>query len=103
MSKRIIVAGGTGFIGHPLVQNLLFEGYSVVVLSRSAHVSNNARLTYVCWDPEEIGDWKSHLDGAYAVINLCGESIASKKWTPSFKELLIKSRILPTRALVSAI
>jgi len=102
MSKRIVIAGGTGFIGVPLVEKLLSEGFEVIVLSRTTQTSTHPRLQYARWDSKEMGKWTSYLDGAYAVVNLAGESINAKKWTPVFKDSLLKSRIFSTRTLVAA-
>lgn len=55
------------------------------------------------WDAEKDGPWSQSIDGAQAVINLTGEPIAAKPWTPHQKRLLLTSRINSTKAIVQAI
>jgi uncharacterized protein (TIGR01777 family) len=109
---KIIIAGGTGFLGSPLAEGYAEEGHDVRVLTRgltdgeSRHDSGTGvpGVTRVGWRPEEpIGRWASALDGADAVINLTGANIGDKRWTPQRKALLYDSRIIPTRTLASAI
>src|SRR5215831_11317693 len=54
--KRIILAGGSGFLGRSLAPTLLGEGYEVVVLSRT-RTGHQGNLRYVQWDAQTIGDW----------------------------------------------
>jgi len=60
-------------------------------------------VSYVSWDGVNEGDWEKEIDGADAVVNLAGEPIATKKWTPEQKKLIEESRINATRAIVRAI
>lgn len=97
---RILIAGGTGFIGSALCGSLASAGDEVALLTRKSRPSLPFRAAL--WDGSSLGDWQSALDGADAVVNLAGESVAEGRWTESRKKLLKDSRILPTRALVSA-
>lgn len=98
---RVVVAGGTGFIGRHLVPALHAAGYEVVVLSRRDHADTD-HARYLRWDPNEPGDWRHALAGADAVVNLCGASIGAGRWTDSRKRVLAESRTVPSRALVAA-
>ena len=103
---NIILAGGTGFIGGALVDALVARGDTVTVLTRGADAARTrwgAKVSALAWDGKTAGDWEKALDGADAVVNLAGESIASGRWTPERKLRLIKSRVDSTRALVAAI
>ena len=107
---KIIVAGGTGFIGSALVSRLLKDGHTVVLLTRNGKISSeqfphkeSPSLSIVQWDGKTDGAWSDSIDGADAVINFSGASIAGKRWTKPQKELLLSSRIDPTRAIVGAI
>ncbi len=98
---RVVVAGGTGFIGRHLVPALHAAGHEVVVLSRRDHADTD-QARYLRWDPNGSGDWRHALAGADAVINLCGASIGAGRWTDSRKRVLTESRTVPSRALVAA-
>lgn len=103
---KIVIAGGTGFIGKNLVQRLVNAGHSVIVLSRretSAAADANDKVQHVRWDGKTTGAWSDHFRGAEVIINLAGEPIAGKRWTLKQKEKIIQSRIAPTKALVTAI
>jgi uncharacterized protein len=109
---RIVIAGGSGFLGSPLAEMYAEEGHDVRVLTRSL-MSGDTRhdsgtgvpgITRVGWKADgSSGPWASALEGADAVVNLSGESLAGRRWTPQAKAALRNSRILATRSLVSAI
>ena len=109
---RIVIAGGSGFLGSPLAEVYAEEGHEVRVLTRSLP-DGTARhepgpgvpgITRVGWAAEgRTGPWAESIDGADAVINLAGEPIAAKRWTPPRKALLRDSRLIPTRSLTAAI
>jgi hypothetical protein len=96
---RVVVAGGTGFLGTPLVSHLRASGDDVSVLTR-----RSAAPGQITWSPDGTsGPWAQAIDGADAVINLAGESIAGHRWTPAHKARIRDSRIRATRSLVAAI
>src|SRR5688572_16546739 len=99
---RIAVAGGTGFLGAPLVRWLRAEGHFVSVLTRRPRRPEQPHE--VAWDPAgEDGPWVRVVQTADAVINLAGESIAGARWTAARKVALRESRIQATRAIATAI
>ncbi len=102
---KIVIAGGTGFIGTRLISQLIASGDSVTLLTRSGSVPQAFKDKIVAqpWDGKTAGNWMKVIDGADAVINLCGEGIALKRWSQKQKELLRSSRLDPTRAIVQAI
>jgi uncharacterized protein (TIGR01777 family) len=96
---RIIVAGGTGFLGSALVSRLGRERHDVQVLTRQRRGPEQIE-----WTPDgTAGAWAGALDGADAVVNLAGESIAGGRWTARRKAAIRDSRIRATRSLVAAI
>ena len=97
---KIVVAGGTGFIGIPLVERLLKRG-DVAVLSRNTSKVQHGRG--VAWNPPQGGAWTSELADADVVINLAGENIGAGRWTDARKRALESSRLDATRALVDAL
>jgi hypothetical protein len=96
--KRVVVAGGSGLVGGPLVASLLALGASVQVLTRRPgllHLPPGAEAR--AWE-----DLPSLLGGADAVINLAGESIADHRWSTARKQVILESRVSSTRRLVAA-
>jgi uncharacterized protein len=103
---KVVIAGGSGFVGHNLSQLLLCEGHSVIVLSRNPERGNPVDHAYprqIHWDGSTQGPWSKECDGADVVINLSGAPIAAKRWTHDRKRELIDSRVVSTRTLGNAI
>ncbi|HUP39641.1 MAG TPA: TIGR01777 family oxidoreductase [Vicinamibacterales bacterium] len=102
----IVIAGGSGFLGSALTRALVTEGHEVTILTRQAspNVPPQPRTTFVPWTPDgKAGAWSEIVNGATAVINLAGESIAAKRWSAAQKQKLRDSRLLATRSLTAAI
>lgn len=100
---KIIVAGGSGFIGSALVRSLSADGHEIIVLSRMVRSANLPDdVTTVEWDGQTVGRWVESVEGARAVFNLCGATVATR-WTPAVKREIRTSRLIPTQALVQAI
>jgi hypothetical protein len=109
---RIVIAGGTGFLGSPLAEVYAEEGHDVRVLTRGLEPGESRHdpgtgvpgVTRVGWKPDgQSGPWASALDGADALVNLAGEGIGDHRWTPQRKAQLRDSRVIPTRSLVAAL
>lgn len=100
---KILITGGTGFVGRHLSARLIQEGHQVAVLTRGApQDGGSTRLTYLQGDPTHPGRWQEAVAEQDVLINLAGTSIFGR-WTPDYKEELRLSRILTTRHLVEAI
>lgn len=96
---RIVVAGGTGFLGTHLVTGLRDHAHQVTVLTRTPRRPDEVR-----WSPGgSDGTWARALDGADAVINLAGAPIAAGRWTAARKAAIRESRVRATRALAAAL
>ncbi|OFW40826.1 MAG: TIGR01777 family protein [Acidobacteria bacterium RIFCSPLOWO2_12_FULL_67_14] len=94
---RIVVAGGTGFLGSALVTALQRDGHAVTVLTRRPNASHHAR-----WDPAgALSTWAQTLEDVDAVINLAGAPI-NHRWTAAHKRAMWNSRVTATRTLVAA-
>jgi uncharacterized protein len=103
---KVVVTGGTGFLGGALIEALTARGDEATVLTRDAQRAAarlGGRARAVAWDARSGGDWAKTLDGADAVVNLAGAGVADARWTPARKIVLLKSRLDATRALVAAI
>ena len=106
----IVIAGGTGFLGRALAAALADGGQSITVLTRTGPAGRpptrtaSGSIVHVEWRPDGTGgNWMSAIDGADAIVNLAGESIAAGRWTTSRKAGLIESRLRATTSLVNAI
>ena len=102
---KIIVTGGTGLIGSALINALLQEKHEIVVPSRAPErvKSIPASVTVVKWDGKTAADWGQHVDGADAIVNLAGESIAPMPWIGDRKEKIRASRVNASHAIVDAV
>ncbi len=101
---KVVVAGGSGWIGTALVRSLIADGHEVVILSRSTRGGRTSSPTrQVTWDGRSIGPWADELGGADAVVNLSGKSVADGRWNEQRKRELWTSRTESTATLVGAI
>jgi uncharacterized protein len=102
---KIAIAGATGFVGSRLVEQLQAQGHQIVILTRSPQQASNRFGTaeIVGYNPLTSGEWQSSIDGCDAVINLAGEPIAEKRWTPAQKRVMLESRQIGTEKIVEAI
>ncbi|HOO71377.1 MAG TPA: TIGR01777 family oxidoreductase [Spirochaetota bacterium] len=103
--KRVIITGGTGFIGKALSASLVDQGYEVVVLTRNIfHGSRSeAAVKHAVWDAKTSAGWLDQAEGAYAIINLAGENVAQGRWTEERKRLILQSRLEATAAVMDAL
>jgi uncharacterized protein (TIGR01777 family) len=98
---RIVLAGGSGFIGQSLAARLLLDGYEVVVFTRGP-ASRMAHGTGVRWDGKTLGGWTKYVDGALAVVNLTGKSV-NCRYTPDARRQIIDSRVDSVQAVAEAV
>ncbi len=101
---KIIITGGSGFVGTHLSDYLLSGGHRVTALGRSAdhHRIRHKSYNYVSADTTRPGDWQKEFEDANAVVNLAGATIF-KRWTASYKKQIYESRILTTRNVVACL
>lgn len=98
---KVVIAGGTGFLGRNLAEYLTVGGYSVVVLGRHKPQPIPG-ATYEPWDARAPGQWVQHLQGAAALVNLAGRSVDCIK-TPEHCDEILRSRVESTRVLGEAV
>jgi uncharacterized protein (TIGR01777 family) len=106
---RVVVAGGTGFLGQNLARHLAKLGWEVLVMSRHAPAGNEratreatGTIRHAVWDARTVGDWVDHLDGATAVVNLAGRTVDCVK-TPDHCDEILRSRVESTEVLGKAL
>jgi uncharacterized protein (TIGR01777 family) len=95
---RVVIAGGSGFLGRKLAARLASASHRVIALTRRPNGPDTIE-----WQPDgSARELAKHLDGVDAVVNLAGEGIAERRWTSARKRVLQQSRVLSTRTLASA-
>ncbi len=106
MPKRVIVTGGTGFIGRSLCKALIERGYEMVVLSRDPEKVSRifgAGAVGAAWGGASPDKWAHHVEGAYAIVNLAGDNIAAGRWTADKKKRILSSRLDAGAAVTEAV
>jgi uncharacterized protein len=102
---HVVITGGSGLLGRRLAANLAADGYEVVLLSRSPErvslLPEGVRA--VGWNGRTIDGWGHLAEGAAAIINLAGESLAGGRWTEERKEKIVRSRTDAGAAVVEAV
>jgi uncharacterized protein len=101
ITGRVVIAGGTGFLGLNLARYLRESPCEAVLISRHPP-AEEGRWTHVRWDGRTCGDWVSVLDGAAALVNLAGRSVDCIK-TPDHCDEILRSRVEATEVLGRAV
>src|SRR4030066_882573 len=101
---KILITGGTGFVGTQLTSRLIKDNHEVTILTRSLKGAKGASpgISYLEGDPTKRGSWQEAIKNHDAVINLAGASIFSK-WTEEHKKAIRESRVNTTRHIVEGI
>ena len=101
---KVLITGGTGFVGTQLTARLIQDGNEVTILTRSPEGPKGTAsgISYLHGDPTQKGPWQESIKNHDAIVNLAGASIFSK-WTEAYKKLIIESRMTTTRNLVEGI
>jgi uncharacterized protein (TIGR01777 family) len=98
--KRVIIAGGSGFLGQSLASALSAHVEEIVVLTRGPS-RQSGRLRHVNWDARTVGPWVPELNDADALVNLVGRTVDCRK-TPANKKVILQSRVDSVKALAAA-
>jgi len=101
---KVLLTGGTGFVGTQLTSRLIQDGYQVTNLTRSLKGGKESSpgISYLEGDPTKKGPWQEFIKNHDAAINLAGASIFSK-WTEEHKKAIRESRVNTTRNIVEGI
>lgn len=100
-NKKIVIAGGSGFLGMIAAHYFKDLGYDIIILSRSKSIIKD-NIRFLQWDGNTISDWTLSFEDAEAVINLTGKSINCIH-TPENKKEIIESRVNSVRVIQEAI
>ena len=95
---KILLTGGTGFIGSQLINEFIKHEFQCYIVTRNIRTSSNPFITYINWDQLTSNSFGESID---IVINLAGESINSGRWTKQLKDKILQSRIKSTNTLIT--
>ncbi|MFI4849090.1 MAG: TIGR01777 family oxidoreductase [Gimesia chilikensis] len=98
---RIVIAGGTGFLGQNLARYLTGQNYEVTILGRH-QPQTKGDWRYVSWDARSLGSWVSELEQAAALVNLAGRTVDCIK-SPDHCDEILRSRVEATDVLGQAV
>jgi uncharacterized protein (TIGR01777 family) len=103
-TKRVIIAGGSGFMGRSLARHLREHGYEVNILTRSSSAggSGDPGIQFIQWDGKTLGPWCDSLDGATAIVNLAGRSV-NCRYNARNRAEIRESRVNSVNVLAEAI
>ncbi|MFA6455983.1 MAG: TIGR01777 family oxidoreductase [Bacteroidota bacterium] len=103
---KILISGGTGFIGTALIKYLSSFPHDLLLLTRGEsrmELCGALTLKYIHWDPYAHGEWEKVINGCDVVINLIGKNVFEQRWNEQVKKEIRRSRIIPTLLLADAI
>ena len=96
-AQKVVIAGGSGFLGISLAKYLAARGVAITILSRNPpKISGPWR--HIQWDARTLADWKHEFDGASGVVNLVGRTVDCIK-TPDHQDEILRSRVEATHVL----
>ncbi len=103
---KIIITGGSGFIGQHLSEYLIDSDYEIIILSRNPHRLQSRyknKIQCLLWSDFDSSSWQGELESTEVVINLIGENIGQWPWTDQIKHKILYSRIHAGQTIVQAI
>ena len=98
---KVMIAGGSGFLGRALTKSLLADGHQVFILTRGTRIPKGAQA--VQWDAKTTNGWGHLVNEMDVMIHLAGKSLASWPWTAATKQAFHDSRIIPGLVLAQSI
>lgn len=107
MTKKVLISGGTGFVGQEIVKKLIAQNCQVFILTRSPNkvenLFNSEKAIAIKWDSYNDTFDTSNLSDLDSVINLVGESLTSKRWSDNQKKEIYNSRIVATETIIKVL
>jgi hypothetical protein len=102
MLDKIVLAGGSGYLGNVLADYYKDKAKEIIIFSRREGGGKWSNVKTVVWDAETLGNWEKELEGADLLINLCGKNV-NCRYTKENKAETFRSRLVPTKLLGTAI
>ena len=99
--KKVLIFGGTEFIGLSLAKHLEAQGMKVVLVARNKPLKSIS-FEFLQWDAQSVGKWKEELNNSHAIVNLAGRTVDCVK-TPDNCDVILRSRVDSTRTIGLAI
>lgn len=99
--KKVIIFGGSGFLGVNLAKALIQKEYEVVIVSRN-EPKEQGIWNFVQWDAQTLGDWVEEIEGAEAFVNLVGRTVDCIK-TAENCDAILRSRVDATKLIGEAL
>ena len=103
---RVIITGGSGFIGSKLTEKFITLGHEIIILSRNpsnTRLSISQEIKFERWDGSTAQGWGNLVNQNTAIINLAGENLSTGRWSSLRKKKIIDSRVNAGKAIVNAI
>lgn len=100
---KLLITGASGFIGEAVMDKLVAQGHDLVLVSRTPSKLEKrygTHHTYYQWDAVSGPPDKTIFEGIEGIINLMGEGVANKRWTPKQKQKISNTRVLGTHHLM---
>ena len=98
---KLIIPGGSGFLGLQLARHFGAKGWMVYILSRQEKKSEG-NIRFLSWDGKTLGAWAKEIDGADAIVNMAGRTV-NCRYNKTNKKQILDSRIDSTRILGEAV
>src|SRR3989454_10180587 len=95
LRMRVLITGGSGYIGRRLAASLAADQHEVISLSRRPETAPpQSGVRFIKWDARTAeGDWVNELAGAQGIVNLAGASIGKGRWTRRRMAAILSSRL----------
>lgn len=101
MKKKMLIAGGSGYLGGLIIQHFKSD-YKIYVLTRSEKDSEDEDIEYIKWQTDSLGEWSKAVENTDVLINLSGKNI-NTQFTEKNRKAILSSRIESTEILAKAV
>ncbi|TAG88941.1 MAG: TIGR01777 family protein [Bacteroidetes bacterium] len=100
--KKIILMGGSGYVGLVLAKYFIEKNYEVIIVARHQPKNMPSQVKFMNWDGENLGEWAKSFENAEVIINLAGKSV-NCRYNEKNKAQIFSSRLKSTAVIGKAI